>query len=103
MQDIRGEDIKKILKNIGVINSEINIEVDGVSEAEKNRFNFKFDFLQGENLNINDVLNTINVIKENVINLQVVSNSELKINNAWNENLNLAPVNDRIIKVSSPL
>ena len=79
MQDIRGEDIKKILKNIGVINSEINIEVDGVSEAEKNRFNFKFDFLQGENLNINDVLNTINVIKENVINLQVVSNSELKI------------------------
>ena len=79
MQDIRGEDIKKILKNIGVINSEINIEVDGVSEAEKNRFNSKFDFLQGENLNINDVLNTINVIKENVINLQVVSNSELKI------------------------
>ena len=78
-QDIKFDDIQKMLKNIGVINEKIEFKDIEISDAEKNRFNSNFEILQGENLKAEDVLNVINTIKENIIDLQVVSNEELKI------------------------
>ena len=80
IQDVKVEDLQEILKNVGIINDDIKIESGGVvSETEKNRFNSNFEILQGENLKAEEVLNVLNIIKQNVINLQVVSNRELKI------------------------
>ena len=78
-QEIRIEDIQAVFENLGLINTAINLDIDGVSEAEKTRFNSKFEILQGESLSAEAVLNTINIIKENFYDLQVVSNNELKI------------------------
>lgn len=78
-QDIKFDDIQKMLKNIGIINEKIEFKDIEISDAEKNRFNSNFEILQGENLKAEDVLNVINTIKENIIDLQVVSNEELKI------------------------
>ena len=78
-QDINVEDIQKVLKNVGIVNEKIDLDNVEVSEVEKNRFNYNFDILQGDNLKAEDVLNIIDLIKENVIELKVVSNKELKI------------------------
>ena len=78
-QEIKLDDIDKMLKNIGIINEKIEFGNIEISESEKNRFNSNFEILQGENIKSEDVLNVIDIIKENVIDLQVVSNNELKI------------------------
>lgn len=91
-QDIKLDDIQRTLKNIGIVNEKIEFENLEVSDTEKNRFNSNFEILQGENLKAEDVLNMINVIKENVKDLQVVSNKELKIEINRNEN------NEQLVK-----
>lgn len=78
-QEIKLDDIDKMLKNIGILNEKIEFGNIEISESEKNRFNSNFEILQGENIKSEDVLNVIDIIKENVIDLQVVSNNELKI------------------------
>ena len=85
-QDIKLDDLQKMLKNIGIINEKIEFGNIEISETEKSRFNSNFEILQGENIKTEDVLNVVNIIKENVINLQVVSNNELKIEISRNEN-----------------
>lgn len=53
--------------------------MNGVSESERIRFNNNFEMLQGEQLKSEDIVNTIDAIKGNISNLNVVSNKELKI------------------------
>lgn len=53
--------------------------MNGTSDAQKSRFNSKFEMLQGEELNSAEILNVINAIRSNISNLHVVSNKELKI------------------------
>lgn len=84
-QEIKIEDIQEVLKIIGVIQDNQKLEGNGVSETEKNRFNSKFEILQGENLDNENILKMIEVIKENLVNLQVVSNEELKIEIGQND------------------
>ena len=64
----------KLMKENQYIQSTVEI-----TETEKNRFNSKFEILNGENLNKEDVLNLLNAVKENLVNLEVVSGSELKL------------------------
>lgn len=77
--DINTQDLWKVLKVIGVIKEGQTFKVIGVTEAEKNRFNSRFEILQGENLGSAEVLNLINAIKENLIDIEIVSNTELKL------------------------
>ena len=91
-QDIKFDDIQKILKNIGVVNEKIDFKNIEISDAEKNRFNSNFEILQGENLKTEDVLNAINTIKDNISDLQVISNEELKIK------ISRSGSNDQLVK-----
>lgn len=76
---IKMEDLWKILKAIGVVQEEQILQATGVTETEKNRFNSQFEILQGENLGSTDILNVIEAIKGNLIDMEVVSNTELKL------------------------
>ncbi len=77
--DIKIQDLWEVLKVIGLIKEGQTFEVVGVTEVEKNRFNSKFEILQGENLGSEEVLNLINAIKDNLIDMEVMSNTELKL------------------------
>ena len=78
-QKINVQDLNDILKDIGLIKEETVIEETGVSETEKNRFNAQFELLQGENLDSDRIFNLIEAIKNNFVNIEVVSNKELKL------------------------
>ncbi len=77
---IKMEDVWKILKTIGAVKEEQVLKAMGITETERNRFNSKFEILQGENLENTAVLNLIDAIKDNLISMEVVSNTELKLN-----------------------
>ena len=78
-EEINQEELKKILKNIGILQDTDILNITEISETEKNRFNSKFEILQGEEISSDNVVNTIETIKDNLINMQVVSNKELKL------------------------
>lgn len=77
--DINMDDLWKILKGIGLMKEDKIFETRGITETEKNRFNSKFEILQGKNLSHSDILKLIDAIKENFIDIEVVSNTELKL------------------------
>ncbi len=73
------EDFNTILKAIGLKNDIQEIELIGVTEAARNRYNSQFDILQGENLKSEDIIKSINAIESNISKIDVVSNTELKL------------------------
>ena len=77
----RNKRIKTILKIIiflGIISG-------GITETEKNRFNSKFEILKGEELDNENVLKVVEAVKDNIINAQVDTNEEIKIEISRNE------------------
>lgn len=84
-------DLQKILNIVGIINQVPNLENSGVTEVEKNRFNSKFELLQGEKLKKENVLKMIEAIRSNLISVDIVSNYELKFNlDRYNNNEEIA-------------
>lgn len=78
-QDINISDINNMLINIGLIRDESVLESTVVTETEKNRYNSKYELLQGENLKSEDISRIVDTIKSNLVNLEVVSSQELKL------------------------
>ena len=76
---INTEDLWNVLKAVGLIKEEQVLESMGITEAEKSRFNSQFEILQGDDLESDAILNLIEAIKENLIDFEVVSNTELKL------------------------
>lgn len=76
---IKKEDLKNLAEVFGMIEEQEIFEAKGITETEKNRFNSKFEILQGEKLDSSTVLNLIHAIQDNLIDLEVVSNTELKL------------------------
>lgn len=77
--DENKQDLNKILQILGIVKQQKTIESEGTSEIEKSRFNSKFEILQGEDLDSERIIDLIEVAKENIVNLEVVSNTKLKI------------------------
>lgn len=84
-ETIKIDDLTKVLNAIGVVKEKDNIEGQGISETEKNRFNSKFELLKAENLEKKDVINMIDIIKNNLIGIEVTSNTTLKLKISRNE------------------
>lgn len=92
-QEINIEDLKQILVDIGIVNDIQILEGEGISETEKNRFNSKFEIIEGDNIKSEELLKLFEVIEDNIIDLQAVSNKELKIEiSKENKNEDLAKV-----------
>ena len=85
-QDVKIEEIKEVLKAVGILKEEINFNEVEVSNIEKNRFNSKFEMLKGENIDGEDMIKTIEAIQENLIDMKAVSNHELKLEISRGEN-----------------
>lgn len=77
--NVKVEDLWKVLKIIGLVKEGETLESMGITETQKNRFNSKFEILQGENLGNVEIQNLIDAIKDNFIEIEVVSNTELKL------------------------
>lgn len=77
--EIKVEDLEEVLEVIGLVEEQQTFEVIGVTETEKNRFNLKFEILQGENLDGEAILRIIDAIKENLIDMNILSNTELEL------------------------
>lgn len=73
------EELDSLLKTLGLKKEFKEIKPNGVTDAERNRFNSKFDILQGENLKGKDIIASINAIKDNISEFNIVSNEQLKI------------------------
>lgn len=84
-EEVKINDIQEILEELGIINKQQNIETGGITETEKNRFNSKFEILKGEELDNENVLKVVEAVKDNIINAQVDTNEEIKIEISRNE------------------
>lgn len=84
-EEVKINDIQEILETLGIINKQQNIEAGGITETEKNRFNSKFEILKGEELDNENVLKVVEAVKDNIINAQVDTNEEIKIEISSNE------------------
>lgn len=83
---IKANDLQKVLSTIGLINEVPNLEYEGITEVEKNRYNSKFELLQGEKVKKDNVLKMLETIKGDLISYDVVSNLELRLNLDRNNN-----------------
>ena len=78
-EQVNVEDLQQMLINMSILRDIQILEGEGISETEKNRFNSKFEIIEGENLDTENMLRIFEVIKDNIANSQTVSNKELKI------------------------
>ena len=78
-QNIKFDDIRTMLENIGILSSVTKLSSQGVTDAELNRYNSKYELLQGEKLESTKVLTMIETIKDNISNINIVSGQELKL------------------------
>lgn len=76
---VKWEDLAEVLKVTGLVKEENILQAMGVTQTERNRFNSKFEMLQGENLENTEVLKIIEAIKQNLNDMEVTSNTELKL------------------------
>lgn len=77
--EIDMQEIQQVLVNAQLLEEGQNIESNGVTESEKTRHNSQFEMLRGQNLDAERVLNAINASQNYINNLEVVSNTELRI------------------------
>ena len=84
-QKIVYQDIEQMLKDIGLMKDATVLDSDGVTETEKNRFNSNFEILQGENLESTNIITSIQSIKNNIENMEVLSEDELRLTIARNQ------------------
>lgn len=84
-EEVKIDDIQEILEALGIVNKQQNIEAGGITETEKNRFNSKFEILKGEDLDNENVLKVVEAVKDNIINAQVDTDEEIKIEISRNE------------------
>lgn len=84
-QEIVYQDIEQMLKDIGLMKNSTVLDSNGITETEKNRFNANFELLQGENLENANVITSIQAIKNNIANMEIVSESELRLTIARNQ------------------
>ncbi len=85
-KEINIEDIEQVERALGIIQDKTRLEGGELTEAEKKRFNSRFQFIKTGELNKQEMLETIKVFEENLINLEVVSDTELKIEIDRNKN-----------------
>ena len=73
------QDIEKMLKDTKIVQDFTILDSNGITDTERNRFNSNFELLKGENLSGENILQTINSIKNNIEDMEIVSGTKLKI------------------------
>lgn len=76
---VKIEEVRKVINIVGNIKEQQVLEATGITETEKNRFNSQFEILQGDKLKSQDILELIDAIQDNLVDMEVLSNKELKL------------------------
>ena len=96
-QEYKGQEGKKLNENLVSAVENLKNRIDSLAKEttvegkeleymkEKNRFNSKFEILKGEELDNENVLKVVEAVKDNIINAQVDTNEEIKIEISRNE------------------
>lgn len=77
--EVNMQELQQVLINIGLLKEQQNMQSLGTTDTEKTRYNSQFEMLKGNNLDADRILNAISASKNYINNLEVVSNTELKI------------------------
>ena len=77
--EVNMEELQQVLINVGLLKEQQNMQSLGTTETEKTRYNSQFEMLKGENLDADRILNAISASQNYINNLEVVSNTELRI------------------------
>ena len=78
-QEVAYQDIEQMLIELGLMKDSTVLGSEGITETEKNRFNADFELLQGENIAGESVVRSIQAVKSNIANMEVVSDNELRL------------------------
>ena len=78
-QEVAYQDIEQMLIELGLMKDSTVLGSEGITETEKNRFNADFELLQGENIAGESVVRSIQSVKGNIANMEVVSDNELRL------------------------
>lgn len=78
-QEVKYQDIEQMLIELGLMKDSTVLGSEGITETEKNRFNADFELLQGENIAGESVVRSIQSVKGNIANMEVVSDNELRL------------------------
>lgn len=72
------EDIKNMLISVNILEKDAEqlVDTNKITEAEKNRFNVKFEFFQGEELSKDNVKEMINVVKDHLDDVKIMEYKE---------------------------
>ena len=73
------QQLQQVLVNAKLLKESQDIEVTQTTETERTRYNSQFEILVGENLESDRILNAINASQNYISNLEVISNTELRI------------------------
>lgn len=76
---IKMEDLWKVLEVTGLIKEEQILQSMGITEMERSRFNSKFEILQGENLEKESILKLTEAVKDNLIGVETISDTEIRL------------------------
>lgn len=83
---INMQEIQQVLVNAGLVAQVQDMDITQTTETERTRYNSQFEILRGQNLDSERILNAINASQNYISNLEVVSNTELKITLSRNGN-----------------
>lgn len=83
---INMQEIQQVLVNAGLVAQVQDMDITQTTETERTRYNSQFEILRGQNLDSKRILNAINASQNYISNLEVVSNTELKITLSRNGN-----------------
>ena len=83
---INMQEIQQVLVNAGLVAQVKDMDITQTTETERTRYNSQFEILRGQNLDSERILNAINASQNYISNLEVVSNTELKITLSRNGN-----------------
>lgn len=77
--EINMDDISQALINSQLVEGDNTLYSTGVTDSERSRYNSQFEILKGNNLKSDRILSIIDAIEDYILNLEVVSNTELRI------------------------
>ena len=77
--NINMQEIQQVLVNVGLLEETQDMQTIQTTETERSRYNSQFEMLRGENLESERILNAINASQNYISNLEVISNTELRI------------------------
>jgi len=72
-------EINEIFNEFGLYHDKEKLDGNGVTEAEKNRYNAKYEILRGEGIERDGIINVIDTIKDSFVNIETISSTELKL------------------------